>query len=44
MNLTIEFDGAALPFELSQQGEEWRFRLQGSEERCARVREAEPAV
>jgi biotin carboxyl carrier protein len=44
MNLTIEFDGAAWPLELARDGEEWRFRLRGSETRCARVRLAEPAV
>jgi biotin carboxyl carrier protein len=44
MNLTIEFEGAALPLELARDGEEWRFRMHGAEERCARVREAEPAV
>src|SRR5947199_5433831 len=44
MNLTSEVEGAALPLELSREGEEWRFRLQGSEPRTANVREAEPAV
>src|ERR1044071_332355 len=44
MNLTIEFQGATLPLELSRDGEQWHFRLQGSAERSARVQEAEPAV
>jgi len=44
MNLTIEFEGAAWPLELSREGEEWRFRLRGADERCALVRQAEPDV
>jgi biotin carboxyl carrier protein len=44
VNLIIEFEDAALPIELSRDGEQWRFRLQGSAERTARVCEAEPSV
>jgi biotin carboxyl carrier protein len=44
MNLVIEFEGKTLPLEITREGEEWRFRLQGSGERSARVCEAEPSV
>jgi len=45
MKLTIEFDGSTLPLEINREGEaDWRFQLDGSAERRAQVREAEPLV
>ena len=44
MKFLIEIAGKTAPLELRGDGESWLFQMDGSEERRAEVREAEPAV
>ena len=44
MKLLVEIGGSAVPLEIRTDGDAWLFQWDGSPERRAEVREAEPAV
>jgi biotin carboxyl carrier protein len=44
MKLLVEIGGSTVPLEIRRERDVWRFQLDGSPERGAEVREAEPAV